>query len=61
MKNFYKKLIQATLLTLSFMLSSAAYGQYCVPTYSTGCSLGDDLNDVELQGNTITLSNLNSG
>lgn len=60
MKN-YSKIIRAGFLTLLFGVGSSAYGQYCTPTYSTGCSFGDDLNSVVLNGITVSLSNLNSG
>ncbi|RFC55461.1 GEVED domain-containing protein [Brumimicrobium aurantiacum] len=49
------------MFTILFGLSPVMYGQYCTPSYSTACSFGDDLNDVYLQGATVTLSNLNSG
>jgi hypothetical protein len=33
---------------------------YCTPIYSTGCSSGDDIDDVILIGATVTLSNLDT-
>ncbi|HRP88539.1 MAG TPA: GEVED domain-containing protein [Edaphocola sp.] len=33
---------------------------YCTPTYTTGCTVGDDIKDVTLVGNSYTLSNLNT-
>src|SRR5690554_3274060 len=61
MMKSYKKKIKAGLMTLLLGLSPTIYGQYCTPTYSTGCSSGDDLNDVQLDGLSVSLSNLNSG
>ncbi len=33
---------------------------YCTPTYTFGCGSGDDIKDVTLIGQTLTLSNLNT-
>src|SRR5690606_27578037 len=32
----------------------------CTPSYSTGCTSNDDIRDVILIGNSVTLSNLNT-
>lgn len=62
-----KRIIQIfsvpALLLLGLLLggSSASAQTYCTPTYSVNCAVGDNLDDVELNGETINLSNNNSG
>jgi hypothetical protein len=70
MKNVYlttpsaKKIFRNILLGLSLVAAEqqAAVAQtYCTPTYSTGCSVGDDIRDVILNGALSTMiSNLNN-
>src|SRR5690554_2886009 len=64
MKNLYREVLKTSLLALalSFGFGAGVYGQqYCTPSYSSGCSLGDNLNDVVLHGATVSLVNQNSG
>jgi hypothetical protein len=62
MKNFTKfKLL--CLLLLSVAGTPAVRAQVattCIPTYSSGCGVGDDIDDVTLVGQSVTLSNLNT-
>ncbi len=46
----------------SLMLGSAlSYGQYCTPTYTSGCSGGAKINNFSTTGGTDNISNLGSG
>ncbi|MCO5267674.1 MAG: GEVED domain-containing protein [Brumimicrobium sp.] len=44
-------------MTLSLVGFNVNAQTYCTPTYSSGCSGGDDINLVSLQGASITLNN----
>lgn len=51
-------------LFLGLLIGSqqSTYGQtYCTPSYSTGCTVGDLLNDVTLEGETVDINNNNTG
>jgi len=54
------------LLSMSMLLFmnsrpvAAQVAATCTPTYSTGCSSGDDIKDFTLTGQSVTLSNLNT-
>src|SRR5699024_9906821 len=59
-----KKLYLLSVLLIAFLLAGfSAQAQYCIPTYSSGCGLGDEIDDFTIedsQGNTI-LSHLGTG
>ena len=62
MKNFTKFKLYCLLL-FSVMGTSEIRAQVaatCNPSFSTGCSSGDDIDDVILVGQSVTLSNLNT-
>src|SRR5690606_13679163 len=60
-----KKLFTFRTLLLTALLWAlgveGAYAQYCIPTYSTGCSSGDNIDDVMLAGAVAPgINNLNT-
>lgn len=60
------KFYLACLLSMSMLLlisgtrASAQVAATCTPTYTYGCTSGDDIDDVTLVGASVTLSNMNT-
>src|SRR5690554_3374241 len=63
MNQVYNKLVNKLALfagSLLILISFAPHVQaqtYCIPIYDYGCSYGDDISNVTLEGETITLNN----
>jgi hypothetical protein len=55
-----KTKIQSILAAL-FLLVGAVSAQYCTPTFSSGCSFGDQILNFSTTGGSTNISNLNSG
>lgn len=62
MKNFTKIKLFCLLLfsVIGMPEMSAQVAATCTPTYSSGCGVGDDIDDVTFVGQSVTLSNLNT-
>lgn len=57
---FYQSVVLVLLLLLA-MPTKQLMAQYCMPTYSNGCSYNDLINNVYTTGAAVNISNLNSG
>ena len=55
-----KTKIQSFLAAL-FLVVGAVNAQYCTPTFSSGCSFGDQILNFSTTGGSTNISNLNSG
>jgi hypothetical protein len=63
MKKHYKLLWRRvfTFLLPAFFAVANGYGQYCLPTFGTGCTFGDQIQSVNTTGGATNFTNNNTG